>query len=154
MTGTRGGADARQDSPKQVSLWRQRGADLWTFQRHRELWRGGRSCLKTATSGLEERGWSLLDTRAWRQTRCCSNDPEDIFLTSCFPTWLWCQGGRKRRKKREGEMTHLSILHQLLKFLQKGCSAVKRGQIFSNKDTFDFFVAFRLAHGKKPPHSV
>lgn len=51
-------------------------------------------------------------------------------------------------------MTHLSILHQLLKFLQKGCSAVKRGWIFSNKDTFDFFVAFRLVHGKKTPHSV
>lgn len=151
MTGTWGGAGTRQESPEQVSLWRQLGADLWTFQRHRELWRGGRSCLKTATSGLEERSWSVLDTRAWRQTRCCSNDPEDIFLMSWLLSALLCQGGRKRRKKREGGMTCLSILYQLLKFLQKDCTALKRGWIFSNKDSFDFSVAFRLVHGKKKP---
>lgn len=153
MTGTWGGADVRQESSKQVSLWRQPGADLWTFQRHQELWRGGRSCLKTAASGLEERGWSLLDTRAWRQTRCwrSSSDPEDIFLTSCFLSALWCQGGKKRRKKREGGMTHLSILHQLLKFLQKGCTALKRVWIFSNKGSFDFSLAFRLVSGRNKP---
>lgn len=49
-------------------------------------------------------------------------------------------------------MTHLSILYQLLKFLQKGCTALKRGWIFGNTDTFDFSVVCRLVCGRnKPP---
>lgn len=75
----------------------------------------------------------------------------DILFVLFFFSALWFQVGRKRRKKREGEMTHLSILRQLLQFLQKGCTALKRGWTFSNKDTFDFSVAFGVVHGKKKP---
>lgn len=45
-----------------------------------------------------------------------------------FLTHVGAQAGGRGEKRG---MTHLSILHQLLNFLQKGCTALKRSRILS-----------------------
>lgn len=150
MTGTWDVADARQESPLQVSLWRRRGADLWTFQRHKELWRGGRSRLKTATPGQGAGGRRLITT--WHESLKADKIlQEQQWSRRRLPDVLLSQRTsvpRQEEEEKKEERTNDSLVNSASVAKPSAerprCSYKRADLVFGNKDLFDFCVACRL----------